>query len=169
MRRVCYFSAMSWPGGSTGLVATGGSGADRAFWVEGYGGRPFTIDRVKHPLPVIIPRLSIGVLGGVQPDRLADLIHGPDDGLQARFLWLWPDKVPPSRPTRHANAVVGRTALAKLIELPLVPGEDGGSRPFLCPLADDAADTFDQWRKEHSEIEAPGALASAFGKAPGHL
>src|SRR5829696_128525 len=93
MRRVCYFSAMSWPGGSTGLVATGGSGADRAFWVEGYGGRPFTIDRVKHPLPVIIPRLSIGVLGGVQPDRLADLIHGPDDGLQARFLWLWPEKV----------------------------------------------------------------------------
>jgi hypothetical protein len=47
-----------------------GSGADRAFWVEGYGGRAFTIDRVKHPLPVIIPRLSLGVLGGVQPDRL---------------------------------------------------------------------------------------------------
>src|SRR5829696_128526 len=81
----------------------------------------------------------------------------------------WPEKVPPSRPTRHANAIVGRTALAKLIELPLEPGEDGGSRPFLCPLADDAADTFDQWRKKHSEIEASGALASAFGKAPGHL
>jgi hypothetical protein len=146
-----------------------GSGADRAFWVEAYGARPFTIDRVKHPLPVIIPRLSIGVLGGVQPDRLADLIAGPDDGLQARFLWLWPEKVPPGRPTRHADTGTGRTALQKLIELPLVPAEDGGSRPFLCPLADAAADTFDQWRKEHSAIEVSGALASAFGKAPGHL
>jgi len=146
-----------------------GSGADRAFWVEAYGGRPFTIDRVKNPLPVIIPRLSIGVLGGVQPDRLCDLIAGPDDGLQARFLWLWPDKVPPRRPTRYASFETARTALQKLIELPLVPAEDGASRPFLCALAEDAADSFDQWRKEHSEFEASGSLASAFGKAPGHV
>jgi hypothetical protein len=146
-----------------------GSGADRAFWVEAYGGRPFTIDRVKHPLPVIIPRLSIGVLGGVQPDRLSDLIAGPDDGLQARFIWMWPEKAPPRRPVRHASFEMGRTALQKLIELPLVAGEDGASRPFICPLADDAADTFEQWREEHSEVEVSGALASAFGKAPGHL
>lgn len=146
-----------------------GSGADRAFWVEGYGGRAFTIDRVKHPLPVIIPRLSLGVLGGVQPDRLCELINGPDDGLQARFLWLWPDKVAPRRPTRHANVELGRAALRKLIELPLVPGDDGAFRPFLCPLADDAAETFDQWRKEHSEVEVSGVLASSFGKSPGHL
>jgi hypothetical protein len=146
-----------------------GSGADRAFWVEAYGGRPFTIDRVKHPLPVIIPRLSIGVLGGVQPDKLSDLIHGPDDGLQARFLWFWPEKVAPRRPQRLPNFAQARAALQKLIELPLVPAEDGGTRPFLCPLADDAADTFDQWRREHSEVEVSGALASAFGKAPGHL
>ena len=146
-----------------------GSGADRAFWVEAYGGRPFTIDRVKHPLPVIIPRLSIGVLGGVQPDRLTDLIAGPDDGQQARFIWSWPDKVPPRRPVRHASFEGGRAALQKLIELPLIPGEDGTPRPFLCPVADDAAEIFDQWRREHSEAEVSGSLASAFGKAPGHL
>lgn len=146
-----------------------GSGSDRAFWIEAYGGRSFTIDRVKHPLPVIIPRLSVGVLGGVQPDRLSDLIDGPDDGLQARFLWFWPEKVPPRRPTRHADSIAARTALQKLIELPLVAGDDGKPRPFVCPLADDAADVFDDWRREHATAEASGALASAFGKAPGHV
>jgi phage/plasmid primase-like uncharacterized protein len=146
-----------------------GSGADRAFWIEAYGGRSFTIDRVKHPLPVIIPRLSIGVLGGAQPDRLTELIAGPDDGLPGRFLWHWPEKVPPRRPTRNVNHDAAQEALRKLVELPLVPGEDGGSRPFLCPLADDAADSFDQWREEHAAVEVSGALASCFGKAPGHV
>ena len=81
----------------------------------------------------------------------------------------WPDKVPPRRPVRHASFEGGRAALQKLIELPLIPGEDGTPRPFLCPLADDAAEIFDQWRREHSEAEVSGSLASAFGKAPGHL
>ena len=74
----------------------GGSGSDRAFWIEAYGGRRFTIDRVKHPLPITIPRLSVGVLGGVQPERLTDLLNSPDDGLQARFLWLWPIRCRPA-------------------------------------------------------------------------
>jgi len=124
---------------------------------------------VKHPLPVIIPRLSIGVWGGIQPDRLSDLIDGPDDGLQARFLWFWPDKIALRRPARHASFEIGKAALQKLVELPLVPSDDGGSRPFLCPLADDAADTFEEWRKAHFAVEVSGALASVFGKAPGQV
>ena len=147
----------------------GGSGSDRAFWLEAYGGRQFTIDRVKHPLPIIIPRLTVGVLGGVQPERLADLLKSPDDGLQARFLWLWPDKVPPRRPTRHVDVAAALEAFRRLVELPLVPGDDDEMRPFVCSLADDAGDAFDQWRREHSAVEVPGALGSAYGKAPGHL
>jgi hypothetical protein len=147
-----------------------GSGADRAFWTEAYGGRQFTIDRMKHPLPVIIPRLSVGVLGGVQPDRLAELLQGPDDGLVARFLWLWPDKVPPRRPTRCADVDAALAAFRRLAELPLVPGHgDERPRPFICPLEDDAAELFDEWRREHAAAEVSGMLASAFGKAPGHV
>jgi hypothetical protein len=147
----------------------GGSGSDRAFWLEAYGGRRFTIDRVKHPLPIIIPRLTVGVLGGVQPERLTDLLNSPEDGLQARFLWLWPEKVPPCRPMRHVDVEAALEAFRRLIELPLVPGDKDEMRPFVCPLADDAADLFDQWRREHSAAELSGTLASSYGKAPGHL
>lgn len=148
---------------------SGGSGGDRAFWLEAYGGRPYVIDRVKHGTPITIPRLSVSVLGGVQPDRLADLLDGPDDGLQARFLWFWPDKVPPRRPTRRADPEVLFNIFRRLSELPLVSEDDGRTRPFVCPLEDDAADLFDQWRQEHAKAEVSGALASAYGKAPGHV
>jgi hypothetical protein len=46
----------------------GGGGADRAFALEMYGGRAYVVDRVKNPDPIRIAHLSIGVLGGVQPD-----------------------------------------------------------------------------------------------------
>ena len=48
-------------------------------------------------------------------------------------------------------------------------GTPVGSRPFLCRLADDAADKFEEWRKAHSAVEVSGALASVFGKAPGQV
>ena len=147
-----------------------GSGADRAFWIEAYGGRQFTIDRVKHPQPIVIPHLSIAVLGGTQPDRLLDLLHSADDGLQARFLWLWPDKVRPRRPTRCPDAAAALQAFRRLAELRLVLGAgDEPPRPFICPLEEDAAALFDHWRCEHAAIGVSGALASAYGKAPGHL
>lgn len=148
---------------------SGGSGGDRAFWLEAYGGRPYVIDRVKHSNPITIPRLSVSVLGGVQPDRLADLLDGPDDGLQARFLWFWPEKVPPRRPTRRADPEVLHDAFRRLGELPLVTDDDGKTHPYLCPLEEDAADLFDQWRQDHAKAEVSGALASAYGKAPGHV
>src|SRR4029077_8054635 len=33
----------------------GGSGGDRAFYLEGYGGRAYSVDRIKDPVPIIIP------------------------------------------------------------------------------------------------------------------
>jgi hypothetical protein len=58
----------------------GGAGSDRAFAIEMYGGRSYTVDRVKSPEPIRIPHLSVGVLGSIQPDRLAAIFAGPDDG-----------------------------------------------------------------------------------------
>ncbi len=148
-----------------------GSGADRAFWTEAYGGRSYTIDRVKHPLPIHIPYLLVGIMGGIQPDKLVELLHGADDGLTARFLWLWPDPIPPFRPQRCADPAPVLAALQRLAALALE--DDAGDsvpRPRVVPLSKDASELFQSWRVEHyaAEQNVTGLLASSYGKAPGH-
>ncbi|WP_296645217.1 DUF3987 domain-containing protein, partial [Roseinatronobacter sp.] len=55
------------------------SGAtDRPFWLEGFGGRQFTVERMSRD-PITIEMHSIGVLGGIQPDRLKSLLFKSDD------------------------------------------------------------------------------------------
>ena len=48
--------------------------AGRAFWIEAYGGRPYRVERQKHPLPIDVPRLVVAKnwLGRLQnaPDIL---------------------------------------------------------------------------------------------------
>jgi len=65
----------------------------RAFWIEAYGGRPYALDRVKHPEPIKISRCAVAWHGGIQPPRLAEVMREVDDGLLARFVWFWPDPV----------------------------------------------------------------------------
>ena len=100
-----------------GFDKYGGSGSDRAFWIEAYGGRPYRYDRVSLKGEVIdIPFCSVSLLGGLQPDRLNSmLLSGDDDGLAARPLYAWPDPVPSRRPTR----VPDRHALQAALQSPL--------------------------------------------------
>jgi hypothetical protein len=35
-------------------------GGERAFWLEAYGGRPYTVERVKRPEPITVDRLTVG-------------------------------------------------------------------------------------------------------------
>lgn len=149
-----------------------GNGADRAFWTEAYGGRSFTIDRVKHPLPIHIPHLLVSVMGGIQPDKLVDLLYGADDGLTARFLWLWPDPIPPYRPERHGDSTTALAALRRLVALSLEDdADDGMRRPRVLLLAHDAAELFHEWRQTHylTEQNITGLLLSSYGKNPGHV
>jgi hypothetical protein len=55
--------------------------AGRSFWIEAYGGRPYRVERQKHPEPIVIPRLAVAVTGGTQPEKLAALFREADDGL----------------------------------------------------------------------------------------
>ncbi|MGY6535542.1 MAG: DUF3987 domain-containing protein [Pararhodobacter sp.] len=74
-----------------GMQRYSGGGSDRPFWLEAFGGRGFTVERMGRE-PLTIDRLSIGVLGGIQPDRLKSLLFkSDDDGLLARFLPIWPE------------------------------------------------------------------------------
>ncbi|WP_119458536.1 YfjI family protein [Rhodospirillaceae bacterium SYSU D60014] len=147
------------------------NGGDRALWIEAFGGRSFTVDRVKTGRePITIPHLSVCVLGGIQPDRLAStLMAGDDDGLASRFLLIWPEPIPPRRPSQVSDDVAAMAAFRRLLALRMGTDDQGNPRPITLPLAEDGLAVLDGWRQEHAESEAAtsGLLTSHWGKLPG--
>ncbi|MDP3493169.1 MAG: DUF3987 domain-containing protein [Hyphomonadaceae bacterium] len=69
--------------------------SDRPDWLSMYTGKTINVDRVKYDgEPMRVPNALVSVLGGMQPDRLRELMAGPDDGMLARMVFIWPDAVP---------------------------------------------------------------------------
>lgn len=143
-----------------------GAGGDRAFWLQAYGGRSWTTDRVKDADPVVIPHLVWSIIGTIQPDRAASLLmSGDDDGLAARILYCWPDPLPPRRPSCQADTEAALNRLRRLRNIPW----DGEPEPKLVPFTEDAAAKLHMWRIEVAELEsnAAGLMLSWLGKLPG--
>ena len=69
--------------GSMERYSTGRS--DRGFWLCAYDGGPHSIDRIKRG-EMFIKNLSVSLLGGIQPARLAELQGLTSDGLLQRFV-----------------------------------------------------------------------------------
>jgi Protein of unknown function (DUF3987) len=136
-----------------------------------YGGRPYVVDRMRHPEPLRIRHLSVPVLGGVQPDKVAGIITGPDDGLASRLLWTWPD----ARPgftllrERHDDARP-REAFAKLTELDMGTDKFGHPAPRLLRLEPSAEDALEEFARDMARRgeAASGMLAGSIGKARCH-
>lgn len=152
-----------------GMTRYSGGGSDRPFWLEAYGGRSYTVERMGRD-PVHIDRLSIGVVGGIQPDRLSSLLlKSDDDGLLARFLPVWPHPAPVKRPSRVADSGFIDAALARLLSLDMVTDESGAARPWVVPFTEEARDLLDTFRETAREWEAgaEGLLLSFIGKLPG--
>jgi hypothetical protein len=61
------------------------STSDRAFWLQSWNGGPYHVDRIGRG-ENFIENLSVSILGGIQPDRLAELTGLTTDGLLQRFL-----------------------------------------------------------------------------------
>ena len=152
-----------------GMERYSGSGTDRPFWLEAYGGRGFTVERMGRP-PLTIDRLSIGVAGGIQPDRLRSLLlKADDDGLLARFLPVWPDLVPLRRPGAWGDEMLIDQILARLLSLQLATDEHGETRPWLMTFTEAARERMDVLRTSCRawEADADGLLLSFIGKVPG--
>jgi len=142
-------------------------GGDRAFWLETFGGRPYTVDRVKNGGPLHIPYLASSVLGGIQPDRLGSCVmNGDDDGLSARFLYFYPNPVKRQRPRFIPDDGALEQALVRLAALEHEE-RDGVKVPRILPLEGDAADIFHAWWQELAEREPRGRLSGWWGKLPG--
>jgi Protein of unknown function (DUF3987) len=59
--------------------------SDRAFWLQAFDGGSYTVDRIKRG-ELFIENLSVSLLVGIQPERLAELKGLTSDGLVQRFL-----------------------------------------------------------------------------------
>ena len=144
----------------------------REFWLEAYGGRPFVIDRkgaTKGPLS--IPFNGVSVCGGIQPAKLASaLLSSPDDGLVARFLWAWPDKLSAvSRPRQAADMGALDNAYRRLEGIGWAMDAEGRQTALTLPLSDRAADIFERWEQENAGVDddASALFKSFVGKMNG--
>jgi hypothetical protein len=140
------------------------------FWLEAYGGRQYTVDRQKLTEPIVIPHFAVSWYGGIQPGRLAEVMHGADDGLLARFIWFWPDPLRFDKPGWPPATEWAIAAFDRLRRLDLAAGDEG-SVPTLVTLDDAAAQRmvrFARLMQERKETAA-GLMRSAIGKARGHV
>lgn len=141
------------------------SAGGRSFWLEAYGGRPFTVDRKSQAKPLRVPFNGVSVLGGIQPEKLRDALLGvADDGLIARFMWVWPEAIRFKRPRQVADTARLESIYRRLYQLYRPATEQ-----VIIPLEARAADIFEQWIAENDEDVRQGAglYASWAGKARG--
>lgn len=145
-------------------------GSDRPAWLEAYGGRPYTVDRVKYDgAPLYVRRFSVSILGGIQPGRLLDILKSTEDGLQARFMFCWPDTEPKQmtiEPEEDNGAVM---AMKKLSDLDLDLDKKGNPVPVICPMTKKAWNHFCDWdfERQAENAAASDSLRAAYGKARG--
>jgi hypothetical protein len=143
--------------------------AGRAFWIEAYGGRPHRVERQKHPEPILVERLAVGVAGSIQPERLADLFHDGDDGLLSRFIWCRPEAAP-FRLSRIAPGTAWAiAALDRLRMLGFAVDDAGRAVPLDVPLAEGAVAAMESFGRamQERQTQSGGLLRSAYGKARG--
>ena len=157
--------------GSFDRYSGGGGGGDRATWLEAWSAGSLTVDRVKNPDPLQVPRFGVALLGTIQPDRLRDVTNGANDGLPVRFLFFWPGKGDTfHRPKGAADAQHIANALRRLAGLEMEPDGEGGVQPVVLPLTDEAVGVLvaagQAWQRR--EKEAGGLMTGALGKARGN-
>jgi hypothetical protein len=162
-------------------------GQDNEFWLEAWNGGHYTVERMTRPA-ISIDRLLIGVVGGMQPDKLARSFKGDSDGMSARFLFSWPPE-PTYQPLSNDVAEVEPeivNAITRLVGLPswherddgvAQPGTPGDFMkevdfaPRTVPLSIPAIERFEQFRQSvHTGKRAlDGREREWWAKMPAHV
>ena len=144
-------------------------GQDNEFWLEAWNGSAYTIERVGRP-PIAVNHLLIGVVGGLQPDKLARSFKGDLDGMYARILFAWPVD-PPYRPLTNEVAEVEPeivNALSRIIDLGCGNGDNFAPHVPLTPEAVEAFERFRQYQ-HHSKDGLDGRGREWWAKSPAHV
>jgi hypothetical protein len=145
-------------------------GQDNEFWLEAWNGSPYTVERMERA-PIVVSHLLIGVVGGLQPDKLARSFKGDLDGMYARFLFAWPAD-PPYRPLTNEVAEVEPeivNALARIIDLKCGDGDNFAPRDV--PFSSEAVEAFERFRQfQHScKDSLDGREREWWAKSPAHV
>jgi hypothetical protein len=137
------------------------SSADRAFWLQAFDGGPYIVDRISRAL-TRVNNLSVSIIGGIQPARLAE-IHGlTSDGLLQRFIPVM------MTATTFPKDEEGSDTKYRLLTRRLL-----NLQPSKLLMADDAIDAMAELRRHLHDLEgASVGLADGFpafvGKMAGY-
>lgn len=153
--------------GKMGKYSGGGSGDDRAQWLQFYDGGRKPIDRAGRT--VLIENASVSVIGAIQPDLMRALASTmSNDGLLQRFIIsVLPNTTIPDCEKPEPTHLI--RAYADLITHIYRTQPPNG--PALVPMSDEAVEVrreLDTWRRTISEADGlPGMLRSAVVKYEG--
>jgi hypothetical protein len=136
---------------------------DKSFFIEGYCGNSYTVNRVKNDKPISISKLSISLLGGIQPDKLRPILKDADDGFISRFLFVYSD--PQNIIFPESDFCLDEKLFADLFNKLDTQSE------LTLKLSPEALETFKEWAKDHDSEKryASGLLESSYGKFHGQL
>jgi hypothetical protein len=123
-------------------------GTDAEFWLEAWCGAAYRVERMNRP-SLDIPHLLVGLVGGLQPDKLARSFDGDLDGMYARVLFSWPPKAPYKPLTDDVAEVEPEiiNMLNRIVTLESGQDQDGGFAPRAVPLSEPAVVDFEQVRQ----------------------
>jgi hypothetical protein len=116
--------------------------------------------------------LSLGVLGGIQPDRIKPVLRGTDDGLADRFLWAWPeiDKSDFKLARTGRNEDAADVAFAWLTGLCMGTDRNGNPSAIRVRLTRAAEDVLEEFGRETNarSLAVGGRFGNVISKARGH-
>ena len=108
-------------------------GQDNEFWLEAWNGNSYPVERMGRP-PITVDHLLVGVVGGLQPDKLSRSFIADQDGMYARICFAWPSEAP-YRPLTDDTSEIEPEVINALLRLIKLPCEgDAFARWCRCPL-----------------------------------
>jgi Protein of unknown function (DUF3987) len=144
-------------------------GEDNQFWLEAWNGGSSIVERMNRSLH--IDHLLVGLVGGVQPDKLAASFEGDHDGMYARFLFSWP-QAPSYRPLTDEADELDLDIVNVITRLDcLAEFEDGNLVKRSIELSAEARAEFEEFRQfAQREKEAfDGREREWMAKADAHV
>jgi hypothetical protein len=144
-------------------------GQDNEFWLEAWNGNPYVVERMSRP-PVSVDYLLVGVVGGLQPDKVAKSFEEGHDGMYTRICFSWPPESE-YQPLTDDVAEVEPDVINGLLRLVDLPCGEDTFAPKTIPLSASARARFEQLRQFVHATKAglDGREREWLAKVPAHV